>query len=114
MYRKHFPANLVLGLLLAIPLTAMGEGKVQITSPVDGEKLDAMDEIRMAYEVDPGPRGDHSHLYVDNKEVAILRTHKGRYPLETMTPGKHSLCVKIVNKNHVPIGIGQCIQVTVE
>jgi hypothetical protein len=114
MNRTHFPSALVLGLFLAIPLTALGEGKVLITSPTDGATQDAMNEIRVAYEVDPGPRGDHAHLYVDNKEVAILRKLKGSYPIETPTAGKHSLCVKIVNKNHVPIGIGQCIQVTVE
>ncbi|MCD6707231.1 MAG: hypothetical protein LT080_12370 [Thiobacillus sp.] len=114
MNRKHFSVALVLGLFLVIPLTALGQGKALITSPADGATLDAMDDIRLAYEVNPGPRGDHAHLYVDNKEVAILRKLNGSYPLETPATGKHSLCVKIVNKSHVPIGIGQCIQVTVE
>jgi hypothetical protein len=111
---QHYLATLVLGFFLAIPLTAIAQGKALITSPADGATLDAMGEIRLAYEVNPGPRGDHAHLYVDNKEVAILRQLKGSYPLETLATGKHSLCVKIVNKGHVPIGIGQCIQVTVE
>lgn len=114
MNRKYFLAPLALGLLLAFPAAGLGQGKVQITSPADGATLDAMDEIRVAYEVDPGPRGDHSHLYVDNKEVAILRERKGSYLLETLSSGERSLCVKIVNKAHVPIGIGQCIQVTVK
>lgn len=114
MNRRHFPIALALGFFLSFPLAALGQGKVLITSPADGATLDSMNEIRLAYEVDPGPRGDHAHLYVDNKEVAILRKLKGSYPLETPTTGKHSLCVKIVNKGHVPIGIGQCIQVTVE
>ncbi len=104
-----------LGLLLAIPSTSLGQaGKVLITAPADGASLDAMDENRVVYEVEPGPRGDHAHLYVDNKEVAILRKLKGSYPLETLSSGKRSLCVKVVNKAHVPIGIGQCIQVTVK
>lgn len=103
-----------LGVLLAVPSTSLGQGKVLITAPTDGATLDAMDENRLAYEVDPGPRGDHAHLYVDNKEVAILRKLKGSYPLETLSTGKRSLCVKVVNKAHVPIGIGQCIQVTVK
>jgi len=114
MNRKHFLATLALGLFLAIPSTSFGQGKVLITSPVDGATIDSMDEIRLAYEVNPGPRGDHAHLYVDNKEVAILRERKGSYLLETLSSGKRSLCVKIVNKAHVPIGIGQCIQVTVK
>jgi len=114
MKRTHILASIVLGLVLAMPSTGFGQGTVLITSPEDGATLDAMDEIRLAYAVNPGPRGDHSHLYVDNKEVAILRERTGSYLLETLSSGKRSLCVKIVNKAHVPIGIGQCIQVTVK
>ena len=112
--QQHFLAPVALGLFLAVPLTAIAQGKVLITSPADGATLDAMNDIRVAYEVDPGPRGDHAHLYVDNKEVAILRKLKGDYLLDTLSSGKRSLCVKIVNKAHVPIGLGQCIQVTVK
>lgn len=111
---KPILAPLALGVLLAFPLTALGQGKALIISPPNGATLDALDEIRLAYEIDPGPRGDHAHLYVDNKEVAILRKLKGDYLLETLSSGKRSLCVKVVNKAHVPIGIGQCIQVTVK
>jgi hypothetical protein len=114
MKRTHILTSIAIGLVLAIPSTGFGQGTVLIASPVDGATLDAMDEIRVAYEVDPGPRGDHSLLYIDNKEVAILRERKGSYLLETLSSGKRSLCVKIVNKAHVPIGIGQCIQVTVK
>ena len=114
MNRRHILPLLALGCLLGAPATALGEGKVTITSPADGATLDAMDENRLVYEVDPGPRGDHAHVYVDGKEVAILRKLKGSYPLETLSPGKRSLCVKVVNKGHVPIGIGQCIQVSVK
>lgn len=114
MTRKRFLASLALGLILAIPSTGFAQGRVRITSPANGATLDSMDENRLAYEVETGPRGDHAHLYVDNKEVAILRKLKGSYPLETLSSGKRSLCVKVVNKAHVPIGIGQCIQVTVK
>ncbi len=114
MNQHHVLATLALGAFLAIPSTSFGQGKALITSPADGATLDTMDEIRLSYEVNPGPRGDHAHLYVDNKEVAILRKLKGDYLLDTLSSGKRSLCVKIVNKAHVPIGIGQCIQVTVK
>ena len=86
---------------------------VKITSPVDGAKLDAMIQNKVVYEVMPGPKGDHVHLYVDNKEAAILRQLKGSYALETLSPGKHDICVKVVNKGHTPIGVEQCIKVTV-
>jgi hypothetical protein len=111
---KQLLAIFTLGLLLAIPSTSLGQGKVLITSPADGASLDALDENRLVYEVDPGPRGDHVHIYLDNREVGILRKLKGSYLLETPSSGKHGICVKVVNKAHVPVGIEQCIQVTVK
>ena len=114
MNGKRFPAALALGLLLTIPLTALGQGKVTITSPADGATLDALDENRLVYDVEPGPRGDHVHVYVDNKEVGILRKLKGSYLLESLDSGKRKLCVKVVNKAHVPIGVEKCVQVTVK
>lgn len=114
MTRKHFLATLALGLFLAIPSISFGQGKVLITSPADGATLDAMDENRLVYAVDPGPRGDHVHVYVDNKEVGILRKLKGDYLLETLSSGKRNVCIKVVNKAHVPVGIEECIKVTVK
>lgn len=114
MTRKHFLATLALGLFLANPSISFGQGKVLITSPADGATLDALDENRLVYAVDPGPRGDHVHVYVDNKEVGILRKLKGDYLLETLSSGKRNICIKVVNKAHVPVGIEECIQVTVK
>ncbi len=114
MNRKHFLAPLALGLSLAFPTAGMGQGKVMITSPADGATLDAMAENRLVYEVDPGPRGDHVHVYVDDKEVGILRQLKGSYLLDTPSAGKHNVCVKVVNKAHVPVGVDKCVQVTVK
>jgi hypothetical protein len=31
-----------------------------------------------------------------------------------MAPGPHTLCIKVVNKAHVPIGVEQCVKVNVE
>ncbi|HUX30697.1 MAG TPA: hypothetical protein VMV78_08745 [Thiobacillus sp.] len=111
---RYFITALGLMFFVTVPSVSFAQGKALITSPTDGATLDGMDENRLAYEVVHGPRGDHAHLYVDNKEVAILRKSKGSYLLETLSSGKHSLCVKVVNKAHVPIGIEQCIQVTVK
>ena len=114
MNRKQFLATLALGMFAALPAAGAGEGKVTITSPKPGATLDAMEENQVVYEVDPGPRGDHVHVYVDNQEVGILRKLKGSYTLETLSPGKRDICVKVVNKAHVPVGIEQCVQVTVK
>ena len=103
----------VAAITFAAPALAV-EPSVTITSPTDGAKLDAMTQAKLIYEVVPGPKGDHTHLYIDGKEVAIVRELKGARTLETMAPGGHEICIKVVNKAHTPIGVQQCIKVTVE
>jgi len=109
------PVCTILGIaLLAYSQISLAEhASVKITAPADGAKLDAMAQTKVVYEVITGPNGDHAHLYVDNKEAAILRQLKGSYSLETLAPGRHNICVKVVNKGHTPIGVEQCIKVTV-
>ncbi|MDH5535561.1 MAG: hypothetical protein OEZ08_08335 [Betaproteobacteria bacterium] len=109
---------LSLALPLSLALTpAPGEAAealVKITAPAEGAKLDSMALTKLVYEVRPGPKGDHVHVYVDGKEVGILRQLKGSYTLEALAPGSRSICVKVVNKAHVPIGVEQCVKVAVE
>lgn len=110
-----FSAALILGgVFLAPPTMAVEGGSVTISLPEDGSTLDVMDQNKIVYDVAPGPRGDHVHVYVDNKEVGILRQLKGSYTFETLPVGEHEICVKVVNKAHVPIGLERCVNVTVE
>jgi hypothetical protein len=113
MNRRHLLAAAAIGLFAACPAASLAQGSVTIQSPADGATLDALDENRLVYDVAPGPRGDHVHVYIDGKEVGILRKLKGGYLLESMATGKRNICVKVVNKAHVPIGIEQCVNVTV-
>lgn len=106
--------TLALSVALFSTCVAADTAYAKITSPPDGAKLDAMAQNRINYEVVPGPRGDHVHLYVDNKEAGILRKLSGSHPLESLSPGAHVLCIKVVNKAHVPIGVEQCVKVSVE
>ena len=100
--------------LLACSQSSMAENaSVKIISPLEGARLDATAQNMVAYEIVPGPTGDHSHLYVDNKEAAVLRQLKGSYALTALAPGQHDICVKVVNKGHTPIGVEQCVKVTV-
>lgn len=100
--------------LLACSQSSLAENaSVKITAPADGAKLEAMAQHQVVYEIVPGPMGDHSHLYLDNKEAAVLRQLKGSYALTALTPGPHNICVKVVNKGHTPIGVEQCVKVTV-
>ena len=100
--------------LLACSQAGLAEtAAVKITAPVEGAKLAAMDQNQVVYEVMPGSMGDHTHLYVDNKEVAVLRQLKGSYTLAALAPGQHAICIKVVNKGHTPIGVEQCVKVNV-
>jgi hypothetical protein len=100
--------------LLASAQPGLAENaSVIISSPADGAQLAAMAENKVVYEVMPGPMGDHTHLYVDNKEVAVLRQLKGSHALTGLAAGAHAICIKVVNKGHTPIGVEQCIKVNV-
>lgn len=97
-----------------VPLVLADDASVTISSPADGAKLSRAAQTKINYEVTPGSKGDHTHLYVDEKEVGVLRQLKGSHMLESLAPGKHGICIKIVNKGHTPIGMQQCIKVSVE
>jgi len=99
---------------VAAPLATAAETKIEISSPVDGAKLDAMEQNKLAYNITLGDGADHIHVYVDGEEAALLRQMKGSYTMENMSPGNHEVCIKIVNKNHTPIGVERCIKVTVQ
>ena len=106
---------LFLGLDLTAPAAmAAEEASVTITSPADGAKLDAKVQNKLVYDVKPGPLGDHVHVYVDGKQAGILRQLKSSHTLPTLTPGSRNICVKVVTKAHVPIGVERCVKVAVE
>jgi hypothetical protein len=114
MSRNRLSAAIAFALAIAFPTPALAQGSVRITAPVEGATLDATAENMLDYEVDPGPKGNHIHVYADNKELTMLRQLKGSYPLISLTPGSHTLCVKVVNKAHTPTGLEQCVRVTVK
>jgi hypothetical protein len=99
---------------VAAPQAMAAESTIEIISPADGAKLDAMEQSKMEYSVTLGSGADHIHVYVDGKEEALLRQMKGSYTMATLSPGKHDICIKLVNKNHTPIGVERCIKVEVE
>jgi hypothetical protein len=113
----RFPSACVLAAILFTPIIASAASEkayVKIISPVEGAKLDAMEQTKLVYEAGRGSNGDHVHVYVDGKEVGILRQLAGSYTLETLASGTRNICIKVVNKAHVPIGVEQCVKVTVE
>ena len=114
MNRSPTLAPLAFVLLVGLPSAGLAQGKVQISAPLQGATLDALEENRLVYAVDPGPRGDHVHVYVDDEEVGILRKLEGSYPLQGLATGTRNICIKVVNKAHVPVGIEDCVRVTLK
>lgn len=110
MNKHYMSAAIALAIAFPLPATAAG---VTITAPADGAMLSTKAKHEIVYEVDPGPNGDHVHLYVDDKEVAVLRKLKGTHMLESLMAGQHSVCIKVVNRAHTPIGVESCVRVTV-
>jgi len=88
------------------------DASVTISSPADGAKVSASAPTKVTYEAVPGPKGDHVHLYVDSGEASVLRQLKGTTTVDTLKAGPHTLCIKIVDKGHTPIGVEKCVKVT--
>lgn len=109
---KSLAALLALGCY--VPPVLADNASVTIFSPADGVKLSRAAQIKIDYDVMPGPKGDHTHLYVDDKEAAVLRQLKGSHTLEALAPGKHDICIRIVTRGHTPTGVQQCVKVSVE
>jgi len=93
---------------------SMNKGGIMITSPKDGATLSAMGENKMEYAINLGAGDDHFHVWVDGEKSGPQRELKGSYMLPKMTPGKHAIIVKIVDKAHVPTGIEKSVFVKVE
>ena len=87
--------------------------KVVISAPAAGAQLEAKAQIKLDYDIVLDGEGDHAHVYVDDRRIAMLRQMKGSYLIFPLDPGSREICIKIVNSNHTPIGVARCIKVTV-
>jgi len=85
---------------------------LKILSPIDGAIVKEGESIDIVYDIKPNRGGDHSHIYLNHKEAGILRRKKATFTLNPLPSGEHSICLKVVNKAHAPIGQETCILVT--
>lgn len=109
-------------IITSLNLTAMGmaiwatsaiaDPNVKFITPADGAVFESGERAIVKYAIIPNPGGDHSHIYVDNKETGVLRRRKGKTTIDPLPAGEHSLCLKVVNRGHASIGQGTCIKVT--
>ncbi len=115
---------MLVAMLLTVALTACEKESAEaasgvsgsiivIFSPKDGARLDANAQIMLEYDITLNGEGDHAHLYVDDRRIAMLRKNKGNYMIFPLEPGIREICIKVVNNNHVPIGVSRCVKVTV-
>ncbi len=93
----------------ASPVSA--DPNLKILSPADGAIVQAGEPLPVQYEIRPKPGGDHSHIYIDHKEAGILRRKKATFTLNPLPAGEYTICIKVVNKAHTPIGQETCIRV---
>jgi hypothetical protein len=97
---------------LGLPGFAFGGSEsVHITSPSDGASVQ-VSGTQLAYDVAPGPDGDHAVVTIDGTEAALLSELKGKYTLSKLSLGDHTVCVKLVGKERAPTGAEKCIKVT--
>jgi len=108
---------LVLSLLvlaLAGRAFAAGTANIQILKPADNAQLDAGESYPLDYQVALGPGDDHFHVWVDGERSPGIHDLKGTYMLPKLTPGMHTITIKLVDKGHVPTGPQKSIQVKVK
>lgn len=101
---------------IAVSLTiwstlSIADPNVKFITPVDGAKVKGGESVVVKYEIVPNPGGDHSHIYINNKEAGVLRKQKGKYKLDPLPAGTHDICLKVVNRGHASIGQGTCIKI---
>lgn len=102
--------------LLAVPAAAVGaeESPVTLSAPADGEKLAAGQTHKAVFEVKPGSKAHHVHLFVDAEEVGTAHKLKGDFTYGPLKAGEHKVCASAVNKGHAPVGAQSCAAISVQ
>ncbi|MEW5972361.1 MAG: hypothetical protein AB1713_01225 [Pseudomonadota bacterium] len=103
----------LLSILLGTSAALAQDGRVAISSPQDGATHDASKPLVVEFAADPGPRGDHVHVYVDAGKPRVVRSLKGSETISDLPPGMHDICIKLVTRDHVPTGAEDCVKVQV-
>ncbi len=99
--------------LSALAAGSQGKASIQILKPADQAQLDTDESYPLDYQVTLGPGDDHFHVWVDADRSPGIHDLKGTYMLPKMTPGVHTITLKLVDKGHVPTGPQKSIQVKV-
>lgn len=98
-------------LALAYGQALAADGRINIISPAKGALVSADSKVAVSYEAMLGPKGDHLHLYLDDKRIDVLRQLNGSATLDAMAPGKHKICLTENTKWHMSTGLETCVEV---
>ncbi|MEQ1673756.1 MAG: hypothetical protein ABL865_01775 [Candidatus Nitrotoga sp.] len=109
-----FGLLLVVSIYAPVAAASAADASVAISSPAANVIIKAGSPIPVTYDVIPGSKGDHTHIYVNGDQKAVLMKLKDTHTLDGLAAGKHDICIKVVNKGHAPIGVEKCISVSVE
>jgi hypothetical protein len=88
-----------------------GNAAIIISAPADGAVLPAFQPVKISYQVTPGSKGDHAHLYIDKFRAGMMHQLAGDYEIKMLHPGMHKIRIEIVTKDHHHIGVGKEITV---
>jgi hypothetical protein len=70
---------------------------VKILSPKKGQVFKG-DEVPIHFKLTKGKRGSHVHAYVDSELMGMFQSERGT--LTGITPGRHTLELRVVAKDH--------------
>lgn len=119
-------------LVMSVPSAFATVGDVKIISPINGATVDSDAQFHVVFIAKFDSTGDHVHLYVDGKGHETLRNRAisrtvdtyndgkwqevsreidGKKALGPLAPGKHRLCVGVVDSSHKPTGLEKCISI---
>ncbi len=87
---------------------------VVITTPADHATLTHNQRVTVTFHANPGTEGDHVHIYLDGKRVAVLLQLDGVYDLGPLPSGKHEIGVQLSTADHQELGIGKTVTVDVK
>ncbi len=90
--------------------TSAGASKIIILTPKQGEILPPGDEVQITYQFTRGMKdnGDHVHVYLDGEnEGTSKRSPRG---LGKLSPGKHTLLLKVSNHDHEWVNVEASVQ----
>lgn len=98
----------------AAPSVMATEAKIEITSPVEGEKIRISEGYTLRYRIDLsgskfGNR-DRAYVYVDGQKLGKLRQMSGRYILNRLPLGTHEICIQVSSEADEEVD-QQCVKV---